>query len=239
MIQLKLSESEIEVLQRYERNAYDGNEAIRCRIVLLNARGYTTDEIANIFDRNTETVRRALRRYPCARIGRPRKVTKVGLMCADWQKQKEQKKIPTPGKNKLLSAFGAIVQNQKKKEAKNFGIYFYLTQYWRTILIMTTPHHSKKTDQHLFSKKYKRLHLVFLPTYSPWLDLIEANNSQLPIQKLIRTKKYSKKLFQQIHPTKPNYLKYNKTYHQLNTTLLLRSYLTKNINIDKIYTILL
>lgn len=32
MIQLKLSESEVEVLQRSERNAYDGNEAIRCRL---------------------------------------------------------------------------------------------------------------------------------------------------------------------------------------------------------------
>jgi len=108
-------------------------------------------------------------------------------MCANWQKQKEQKKIPTPGKNQWLSAFGAvnyltgkltsIVQNRKRSEEFWDLLDAVLDDYPDKEIIMVldnaTPHHSKKTYQHLLSKKYKRLHLVFLPTYSPWLNPIE------------------------------------------------------------------
>jgi len=62
-IQLKLSPKEEEALQNQERRAQDGEEALRCRAVLLVSRGYPTEEVAALLDRAVETIRRAVRRF--------------------------------------------------------------------------------------------------------------------------------------------------------------------------------
>lgn len=109
-----------------------------------------------------------------------------------WTLQGVQRKIPTPGVNQKQYGFGAVnyVSGQtahRIEEHKNSaGFCAFIEQFMQTVtqapdyhgqkIVLVVDnfiiHHSRKTQQ--FLEKYAdQLLLFMLPTYSPWLNLIE------------------------------------------------------------------
>lgn len=109
-----------------------------------------------------------------------------------WTMQGVQRKVPTPGVNQKRYGFGAVnyVSGQtvhRIEEHKNStGFCAFIEQFMQTVtqvpdyhgqkIILVIDnfiiHHSRKTQE--FLEKYAdQLLLFMLPTYSPWLNLIE------------------------------------------------------------------
>jgi len=109
-----------------------------------------------------------------------------------WTLEGVQRKIPTPGVNQKQYGFGAVnyVSGQmlhRIEERKNsVGFCAFIEQFMQTVtqapeyhgqkIVLVVDnfiiHHSRKTQQ--FLEKYAdQLVLFMLPTYSPWLNLIE------------------------------------------------------------------
>ncbi len=109
-----------------------------------------------------------------------------------WALQGVQRKVPTPGVNQKCYGFGAVnyVSGQtlhRIEERKNsVGFCAFIEQFMQTVtqvpeyhgqkIVLVVDnfiiHRSRKTQE--FLKKYKgQLLLFMLPTYSPWLNLIE------------------------------------------------------------------
>jgi len=109
-----------------------------------------------------------------------------------WTLQGVQRKIPTPGVNQKQYGFGAVnyVSGQtlhRMEERKNSaGFCAFIEQFMQTVtqapdyhgqqIVLVVDnfiiHHSRKTQE--FLEKYADQLLLFrLPTYSPWLNLIE------------------------------------------------------------------
>lgn len=109
-----------------------------------------------------------------------------------WTLQGVQRKIPTPGVNQKQYGFGAVnyVSGQtvhRIEEHKNSaGFCAFIEQFMQTVthlpdyhgqnIVLVVDnfiiHHSRKTQE--FLEKYAdQLLLFMLPTYSPWLNLIE------------------------------------------------------------------
>jgi putative transposase len=109
-----------------------------------------------------------------------------------WTLEGTQRKVPTPGKNVKRYGFGAVDYVSGKtihriEEHKNsVGFCAFVQQLMETItqspeyhgqkIVLVVDnfiiHHSKKTLQ--FLEKYANQLILFaLPTYSPWLNLIE------------------------------------------------------------------
>lgn len=114
-----------------------------------------------------------------------------GLMRC-WTLQGVQRKVPTPGVNQKRYGFGAVnyISGQTLyciEERKNSaGFCTFIEQFMQTVtqaadyhgqkIVLVVDnfiiHHSRKTQQ--FLEKYAdQLVLFMLPTYSPWLNLIE------------------------------------------------------------------
>lgn len=109
-----------------------------------------------------------------------------------WTLEGVQRKIPTPGVNQKQYGFGAVdyVSGQtvhRIEERKNsVGFCAFIQQFMQTVthapeyhgqkIVLVVDnfiiHHSRKTQE--FLEKYAdQLLLFMLPTYSPWLNLIE------------------------------------------------------------------
>lgn len=109
-----------------------------------------------------------------------------------WTLQGVQRKVPTPGVNQKQYGFGAVnyVSGQtvhRIEERKNSaGFCAFIEQFMQTVIqapdyhgqkiVLVVDnfiiHHSRKTQE--FLEKYTdQLTLFMLPTYSPWLNLIE------------------------------------------------------------------
>jgi len=109
-----------------------------------------------------------------------------------WTLQGVQRKVPTPGANQKQYGFGAVnyVSGQtlhRIEERKNSaGFCAFIEQFMQTVtrapdyqgekIVLVVDnfiiHHSRKTQE--FLEKYAdQLLLFMLPTYSPWLNLIE------------------------------------------------------------------
>ena len=109
-----------------------------------------------------------------------------------WTMQSVQRKVPTPGVNQKQYGFGAVnyVSGQtvhRIEERKNSaGFCAFIEQFMQTVtqapdyhgqkIVLVVDnfiiHHSHKTQE--FLEKYADQLLLFrLPTYSPWLNLIE------------------------------------------------------------------
>jgi transposase len=109
-----------------------------------------------------------------------------------WTLEGVQRKVPTPGVNQKQYGFGAVnyVSGQtvhRIEERKNsVGFYAFMEQFMQTVtqapdyhgqkIVVVVDnfiiHRSRKTQ--VFLQKYKdQLVLFLLPTYSPWLNLIE------------------------------------------------------------------
>ncbi len=109
-----------------------------------------------------------------------------------WTLEGVQRKVPTPGVNQKRYGFGAVnyVSGQmvhRIEERKNSASFCaFIEQFMQTVtqapdyhgqkivLVVDnfTIHHSRKTQE--FLEKYTdQLLLFMLPTYSPWLNLIE------------------------------------------------------------------
>jgi len=109
-----------------------------------------------------------------------------------WTVQGVQRKVPTPGANQKQYGFGAVnyVSGQtlhRIEERKNSaGFCAFIEQFMQTVtrapdyqgekIVLVVDnfiiHHSRKTQE--FLEKYAdQLLLFMLPTYSPWLNLIE------------------------------------------------------------------
>lgn len=109
-----------------------------------------------------------------------------------WTLEGVQRKIPTPGVNQKQYGFGAVdyVSGQtlhRIEERKNsVGFCAFIEQFLQTVthapeyhgqkIVLVVDnfiiHHSRKTQE--FLEKYAdQLLLFMLPTYSPWLNLIE------------------------------------------------------------------
>lgn len=109
-----------------------------------------------------------------------------------WTLQGVQRKVPTPGVNQKRYGFGAVnyVSGQtihRIEERKNsVGFCAFIEQFMQTVtqapdyhgqkIVLVVDnfiiHRSRKTQE--FLEKYKdQLLLFMLPTYSPWLNLIE------------------------------------------------------------------
>ena len=105
----------------------------------------------------------------------------------DWGLRGEQSKVHTQGKNQKVYLFGALdahndrlyVDFWERKDSDAFVEF--LQALLRAIprkplyLILDNyiVHHSRKTREFLKTRAAQRLHFVFLPTYSPWLNRIE------------------------------------------------------------------
>lgn len=109
-----------------------------------------------------------------------------------WTLEGVQRKVPTPGQNQKQYGFGAVnyVSGQtvhRIEERKNSaGFCAFIEQFMQTVIqapeyhgqkiVLVVDnfiiHRSRKTQA--FLEKYKdQLRLFMLPTYSPWLNLIE------------------------------------------------------------------
>jgi len=109
-----------------------------------------------------------------------------------WTQEGVQRKVPTPGQNQKQYGFGAVNYVSGKtvhriEERKNsVGFCAFVEQFMQTVtqapdyhgqkIILVVDnfiiHRSRKTQD--FLEKYKdQLVLFMLPTYSPWLNLIE------------------------------------------------------------------
>jgi len=109
-----------------------------------------------------------------------------------WTLEGVQRKVPTPGQNQKQYGFGAVnyVSGQtvhRIEERKNsVGFCAFVEQFMQTVveapdyhgqkIVLVVDnfiiHRSRKTQE--FLEKYKdQLLLFMLPTYSPWLNLIE------------------------------------------------------------------
>jgi transposase len=109
-----------------------------------------------------------------------------------WTREGVQRKVPTPGQNQKQYGFGAVnyVSGQtvhRIEERKNSaGFCAFIEQFMPTVtqapefhgqkIVLVVDnfiiHRSRKTQE--FLEKYKDQLLLFrLPTYSPWLNLIE------------------------------------------------------------------
>lgn len=109
-----------------------------------------------------------------------------------WTLQGVQRKVPTPGVNQKQYGFGAVkyVSGQtlhRIEEHKNSdGFCTFIEQFMQTVtrapdyhgqkIVLVVDnfiiHHSRKTQEFL-AKYADQLLLFMLPTYSPWLNLIE------------------------------------------------------------------
>lgn len=109
-----------------------------------------------------------------------------------WTREGGQRKVPTPGQNQKQYGFGAVnyVSGQtvhRIEERKNsVGFCAFIEQFMQTVtqapdyqgqkIVLVVDnfiiHRSRKTQE--FLEKYAdQLLLFMLPTYSPWLNLIE------------------------------------------------------------------
>lgn len=109
-----------------------------------------------------------------------------------WTLQGVQRKVPTPGVNQKQYGFGAVnyVSGQtmhRIEERKNSaGFCAFIEQFMQTVtqahdyhgqkIVLVVDnfiiHHSRKTQEFL-AKYADQLLLFMLPTYAPWLNLIE------------------------------------------------------------------
>jgi len=109
-----------------------------------------------------------------------------------WTLEGVQRKVPTPGQNQKQYGFGAVnyVSGQmvhRIEERKNsVGFCAFIEQFMQIVtqapdyhgqkIILVVDnfiiHHSRKTQEFL-AQYADRLLLFLLPTYSPWLNLIE------------------------------------------------------------------
>ena len=109
-----------------------------------------------------------------------------------WTLQGVQRKIPTPGVNQKQYGFGAVnyvsgqMVHRIEARKNSAGFCAFLEQFMQTVtqapgyhgqkIVLVVDnfiiHHSRKTQE--FLEKYQdQLLLFMLPTYSPWLNLIE------------------------------------------------------------------
>jgi len=109
-----------------------------------------------------------------------------------WTLQGVQRKVPTPGVNQKRYGFGAVnyvsgrTVHRIEERKNSTGFCAFIEQFMQTVIhapdyhgqkiVLVVDnfiiHHSRKT--HEFLEKYAdQLLLFMLPTYSPWLNLIE------------------------------------------------------------------
>jgi transposase len=109
-----------------------------------------------------------------------------------WTLQGVQRKVPTPGVNQKRYGFGAVnyvsgrTVHRIEERKNSAGFCDFIEQFIQTVtqapdyhgqkIVLVVDnfiiHHSRKTQE--FLKKYAdQLLLFMLPTYSPWLNLIE------------------------------------------------------------------
>ena len=109
-----------------------------------------------------------------------------------WTLQGSQRKVPTPGANVKRYGFGAVnyvsghTLNRIEEHKNSAGFCAFIEQFLRTVtpapeyhgqkIVLVVDnfiiHHSQKTQQ--FLQQYAdQLELFALPTYSPWLNVIE------------------------------------------------------------------
>lgn len=109
-----------------------------------------------------------------------------------WTLQGVQRKIPTPGVNQKQYGFGAVnyvsgqMVHRIEARKNSAGFCAFIEQFMQTVtqapgyhgqkIVLVVDnfiiHHSRKTQE--FLEKYAdQLLLFMLPTYSPWLNLIE------------------------------------------------------------------
>ncbi len=105
----------------------------------------------------------------------------------DWGLRNQQTKVRTQGKNHKVYLFGALDAHDNRLyvdfwDRKDSDAFLeFLKALLRAIprkrlyLILDNyiVHHSLKTQAFLKTRAARRLHFVFLPTYSPWLNRIE------------------------------------------------------------------
>lgn len=109
-----------------------------------------------------------------------------------WTREGVQRKVPTPGQNQKQYGFGAVnyVSGQmvhRIEERKNsIGFCAFIEQFMQTVTKASDYHgqkivlvvdnfiiHRSRKTQEFLAQYADRLLLFMLPTYSPWLNLIE------------------------------------------------------------------
>ena len=103
------------------------------------------------------------------------------LIASSWTRKGVQVHVPTPGNNDKRYCFGAVDYHtgesffrlSRKKDSKAFVAF--LRQMTKKIILVLDNYSVHKTQavRDFVKEHAARLRLVFLPTYSPWLNPIE------------------------------------------------------------------